>query len=201
MTVNNPVLDNLFRALEAEGNKEIGEILAEAEREAKTIIKGAQAEVSKIKEGHLKKAELFLKRKKNHLVNQAQIDNKEKLQQAKKKIIEQVFESMGKKLKDLRKEKIYPKVFRRLAIEAVKVIPKKMKMTIRVRKDDAEVAEKILGKLPLKNYVLKPNLRGLGGLEISAKTGQILAKNTLKSRLEKARKVLEREVTLVLFGD
>ena len=200
MTVNT-ALDDLFRALEAEGNKEIEGILAEAEGEAKTIIKGARAEVARIKEEHLKKMELFLKKKKNHLVNQVQIENKEKLQQAKKKIIEEVFEAVRKKLEGLRKEKIYPKIFRRLAQEATKVIPKKMKMTIRVRKDDAEMAQEIISKLSLKNCILKPNLRCLGGLEISAKTGQIVAQNTFESRLEKAKNVLEREVTSVLFGD
>lgn len=191
---------NLLRALEKEGQKEREEILSQAKKAAAEIIEEAETAVDQIKKEHLDKMTLLLHEKKAKALNQAYLDNKEKVKLVKSKLINQAFEKARKKLATLRRDKSYPKVLRNLSIEAFKMIPKRMKTYVRGDKRDATLLKKILEKARVKKYILKPNLNCSGGLQVLAQAGRISVLNTLEARLKKAQQTLESQVAVILFG-
>jgi len=190
-------IEDILETLDGEGTEERKQVALVAKEEAKRIIDVANEDAERIKQKELERMSLSVKGETARILNQAMLFKKEKLTEAKEKIISEVFESNKVQLNNLRKSASYEKVFENLAHEALSRTSGDI--VILIDKRDEAVARKVLDKL-CKNYELRTDLDCLGGLIVKTSNEKVTYLNTIDARLEKAAQVLKSEITEALFG-
>lgn len=190
-------IEDIYRALEQEGEREVKDILSKAREEANQIVEEANEEARQVKEIPLQKAAASIKGEQARLLNDAKLFKKKAVIKAKEECINNAFTKVKDELKDIRSKSSYKEVFTSLAKEVLGMV--EGKVVASVDKRDEKLAGSVLDSLGA-DYELKTDITCLGGLRVVSAGGRISHVNTLDSRLDKAKQAIKPEVTSILFS-
>ena len=190
-------IEDIFKALEEQADRDCREILDAAKTQAKAVEADAKAEADRIKSHKLETVESSVRIKAGQITNAARLANKREVSAAKDRGIEQVYEDVLGKLAALRGSKEYESLFKALAEEAVAGLSGDV--VVQVAPADAKLAAKVVADLGIKGTV-DATLETAGGLTVVGSGGRVYRRNTFESRLDKVRATAQSEVAEILFG-
>jgi vacuolar-type H+-ATPase subunit E/Vma4 len=191
-------IEDIFRALEEQADRDCRDILDGAKATAKGLEAEAKAEAEAIKAEKLAAADAAVRNKASQVVNAAKLANMKQVAAAKDRGIEAVYDGALAGLKKVRGTAAYPKLFKSLAEEALAGITAK-DIVVKVDKADKDLAAKTLKELGVTGSV-DASLDTAGGLVVLVAKGRIRRRNTLEDRLAKVRATRQAEVAEILFG-
>ena len=191
-------MEDIFRALEEQADRECRDILDSAKATAKGVEAGAKTEAETIKADKIATADVSVRTKASQLVNAAKLANMKDMAAAKDRGIERVYEGARARLTALRGAAAYPALFKALAEEALSGVASK-DIVVKVDPADKVLAESTLEELGV-SCALDASLPTAGGLVVLMSGGRIRRRNTLEDRLGKVRSTRQAEVAEILFG-
>jgi len=190
-------IEDIFRALEEQADRDCREILDSAKATAKSVEADAKAEAESIKSAKVEAADAAVRTKAGQIVNAAKLENMKELAAGKDRGIEAVYAGALAALGDLRGKAAYPKLFRALAEEALAGLG--TDVVVLTDPTDASLAESTLRELGIVAAV-EPSISTAGGLVVLTGGGRIRRRNTFEDRLGKVRTTRQAEVAEILFG-
>jgi vacuolar-type H+-ATPase subunit E/Vma4 len=191
-------IEDIFRALEEQADRDCRDILDGAKATAKGIEGDAKAEAEVIKGDKLAAADASVRTRASQVVNAAKLENMREVASAKDRSIATVYDGALAGLRKLRGSSAYPALFKALASEALAGVSTK-DVVVKVDKADKELAAKTLKELGVDGSV-DASIETAGGLIVLTAGGRIRRRNTLEDRLDKVRKTRQAEVAEILFG-
>lgn len=190
-------IEDIFRALEEQADRDCREILDGAKAQAKGIEADAKAEADRIKADKLEAADSAVRVKVGQTLNSAKLANKKDIAAAKDRGIEAVYSSALEQLAKVRGGKGYEDLFKRLAEEALAGVTGDV--TLLVDPADADLARRTLQALGVAGEV-DASASTIGGVTVVASSGRVFRRNTLEERMNKVRKTQQAEVAEILFA-
>ena len=190
-------IEDIFRALEEQADRDCREILDGAKAQAKGIETDAKAEADKIKADKLAAADAAVRVKVGQTLNSAKLANKKDIAAAKDAGIEAVYADALNELAKVRGSKGYEDLFKSLAEEAAAGLAGDVSLL--VDPSDADLAKRTLGALGLSGSV-DASGSTVGGVTAVTEGERVFRRNTFEDRLRKVRKTRQAEVAEILFG-
>jgi vacuolar-type H+-ATPase subunit E/Vma4 len=190
-------LQDIFRALDEQADRECKETLANAQAQAEAIVADAREEGERIRQRKLEAAESVVGVKAAKIVNAAKLENRRDVAAVKERAINEAFDAALQRLGKLRETQGYEDLFRKLAEEALATADGPVEVFVDPR--DEKVAAKVLGDLGVQ-YRLDTSMSCCGGLVVVLGDGRVFRRNTLDARLEKARLIAQSQVAEILFA-
>lgn len=177
----------LLKAIEGDTKRECASIIENAQKEAEGIIKKATEELEKVKRERLEQAKASLQEEKIKRLADARLYVNEVILRQRQLAVTKVFDCMVERLNELRKEKDYPDILKRLYKEAMDGWHDSMKdekALIMVSKQDVLYLNNISGCEIVSDETgdMLP-----GGVVIVSRDKRFKIINTLHSRLEKKK--------------
>ncbi|HEX9093080.1 MAG TPA: V-type ATP synthase subunit E [Coriobacteriia bacterium] len=190
-------IEDIFRALEEQADRECRDILDGAKAQAKGIENDAKAEADKIKADKLTAADSAVGVKVGQTLNAARLANKKDIAAAKDRGVEAAYADALAELAKLRGSKEYEALFKSLTEEALAGLTSDV--TLLVDPADAELAKRTLSALGVAGEV-DASAKTVGGPTVVSEGGRVFRRNTLEDRMRKLRKTRQAEVAEILFG-
>jgi len=188
-------MEDIFVALEEQGEQESREAVEAAREQAKGIKEDAEAQAKAIRDGRVEAAKAHATLVSARTVNSARLNGRRMVAGVKERAIVTAFDEALVKFGSVRASAGYPALFRALAEEAVAGLTGEV--VILVDPADEALAAEFLKSSGLVGSV-DPTGKTLGGLTAVAKGGDLLRRNTLEDRLEKFRGLGQSEIAEVL---
>jgi vacuolar-type H+-ATPase subunit E/Vma4 len=188
-------IEDIFIALEEQGEQESREALDAAREQAKGIKEDAEAQAKAIRDARIEAAKAHATLISARTVNSARLNGRRSVAGVKERAIVQAFDEALVKLESVRGTAGYPALFRALAGEAVANLSGEL--VLKVDPADAALAADFLKESGLVGTV-DPTAKTRGGLVVVAEQGDLLRRNTLEDRLEKFRGLGQSEIAEVL---
>lgn len=174
------------------------EVLGEAKERAKTIVRKAESETGKIKEGIIQRAVNSVKSEEAKIINEARLSAKKELLVAKHQVIDKVMESLKKRIEELPGKKEYPFIFESLLRESLNGASGPV--LIRCMTRDRKLAEKFAQEASLQ-ATIEESLKGSSGVEVLwGENSQFIRKNSFDDRMTKIYAELLKEANSMIFG-
>ena len=126
-------------------------------------------------------------------------ENKEQLIKARESAFAMAFRGAEARLKDLRADPKYPVIFEKLFREATSTTGDEP-FLVHVDLRDEALCKKTLAALSLKGEI-RTDLKTAGGVVISMHRNTVGIKNTVESRLERAKEHNRHTIHAILSGD
>jgi vacuolar-type H+-ATPase subunit E/Vma4 len=189
-------LEDIFRALEEQANRDVEVALAEARAHAKAIRDEAEREAATTRANRILEAERAAKSRSAQSINSVRLEGRKALAAVKDRAVQRVFDDASASLNDIRSNADYPSVFRALADEALEGVQGEFE--IWVDEADVSLAREVLSERGLSASV-RPEISASGGLVVVTGGGRVIRRNTLQDRLDKLRGVAQPEVAEILF--
>lgn len=190
-------LEDIFRALEEQAQRECDEILQDARDQAESISAEAADQAEAIRAARTEEAERVTRQRAAQSANSAKLEAKKRVAGVKEAAVSAAFESAGGSLGKVRGSSGYPAVFKALAEEALAGMEGELEVW--VDPADAALAEATLRELGVSAAV-RPELETSGGLMVTKDSGRIMRRNTFENRLEKVRLLAQADVAEILFS-
>jgi vacuolar-type H+-ATPase subunit E/Vma4 len=190
-------IQDIFRALEEQGEKDSRDVIDAAKAQAKAIGADAEDQVEQIRAARVAAAEANVKAKATKIVNAARIDRIRAVSMAKDSGIDQVFTEAAGKLAKLRGGKEYEALFKALVEEAVSGLDGDV--VIVVDQADEALAMRVVTELGLPATV-DGSASTIGGVTVTAFGGRITRRNTFEDRIRKVRRNSQSETVETLFA-
>lgn len=190
-------IQDIFRALEEQGEKDCREIIDAAKAQAKAIAADADDQVEQIRAARVAAAEANVKAKATKIINEARIDRIRAVSQAKDKGIDQVFTDATAQLAKLRGSKEYEALFKTLVEEAVSGLTGDIVLV--VDKADEALASRVVADLGA-NATVDASGSTIGGITATGSGGRVVRRNTLEDRIRKVRRNSQSEIVETLFA-
>ena len=190
--------ENLLRSVEESAEEKERELRENAHKQAEGIRRDARKLAADLVERIVRDAENAAEiesNKQRYLANGA---IREQALKSREKVFESAFETAVQRLMLLRQDENYPAIFRRLVEETIEAAGEGV-FVVHVDPRDRDLCTRTLAALNVSCEV-RTDLTGMGGLAVSSPDGRITLKNTLESRLERAREHKRREIHAALFG-
>lgn len=170
----------LLKTLEEDARRECASIIEDAQKEADDIIKKAAEKLEKMKRERLEQAKASLQKERIKRLADARLHANEIILRQRQLAITKIFEGVAERLSELRKEKDYPDILKRLCKEAMDGWHDSMKdeKAFEILSDAGDI---------------------LPGVVIMSRDKRFKIINTLHSRLEKARPELVSMIDKILF--
>jgi vacuolar-type H+-ATPase subunit E/Vma4 len=188
-------IEDIFIALEEQGEQESRETLEAAREQAKGIRDDADAQAKDIREKRVELARTAAALKSARAVNSARLDGRRSVAGVKERAIVTAFDEALTKLATVRSGVGYPALFRALADEAVAGLSGGLVLLV-------DPADEALANAYLKSSGLAATVdatgKTSGGLTVIADGGSMLRRNTLEDRLEKFKIHGQSEIAEVL---
>jgi vacuolar-type H+-ATPase subunit E/Vma4 len=188
-------IEDIFTALEEQGEQESREATAAAREQAKGIKEDAEAQAKTIRDSRVEAAVAHANLTSARAVNSARLEGRRMVAGVKERAIVQSFDEALADLAAVRGTAGYPALFRALAEEAVANLDGEV--VLRVDPKDAALAADFLKFSGLKGSV-DATATTSGGLTVVAHEGNMLRRNTLEDRLAKYRALGQSEIAEVL---
>jgi len=188
-------IEDIFIALEEQGEQESREALDAAREQARGIKEDADEQAKLTRAGKIEVAKAHAVTKTARVLNSARLEGRRAVAGVKEKAIVQAFDEALVKMASVRKGPDYPSLFRALAREAVEGLTGEV--TFLVDPADEALANEVLRELGVSGTV-DASASTLGGLTVAAQGGNMLRRNTLEDRLEKYRLSSQSDVAEVL---
>lgn len=188
-------IEDIFIALEEQGEQESREALEAAREQAKGIKEDAEAQAKAIRDARIEAANAHATLISARTVNSARLNGRRSVAGVKERAIVQAFDEALVKLESFRGTAGYPALFRALAEEAVANLSGEL--VLKVDPADAALAADFLKESGLVGTV-DATSKTRGGLVVVAENGDLFRRNTLEDRLEKFRGLGQSEIAEVL---
>ena len=188
-------MEDIFVALEEQGEQESREAVEAAREQAEGIKEDAEAQAKAIRDGRVEAAKAHATLVSARTVNSARLNGRRMVAGVKERAIVTAFDEALVKLGSVRGSAGYPALFRALAEEAVAGLTGEV--VILVDPADEALAAEFLKSSGMVGSV-DATAKTFGGLTIVAKGGDLLRRNSLEDRLEKFRGLGQSEIAEVL---
>jgi vacuolar-type H+-ATPase subunit E/Vma4 len=188
-------IEDIFVALEEQGEQESREAVDAAREQAKGIKEDAEAQAKAIRDARVEAATAHATLISARTVNSARLTGRRMVAGVKERAIVTAFDEALAKLGSVRASAGYPALFRALAEEAIADLSGEV--VIQVDPADQALATEFLKASGMVGSV-DATAKTFGGLTIVAKGGDLLRRNTLEDRLEKFRGLGQSEIAEVL---
>ncbi len=189
-------LEDIFRALDEQADKEREDILATARAQAEAIKADATEEAAAICSACVEHTESAMQRKAAQLTNAARLEGKKKVASVKEAAVGDTFGKAAERLDSARDHDSYPRVFKALLSEALAGVSGDV--VVLVDPADEALARETLADIGVESEV-RPELSTSGGVAVLTGGGRIMRRNTFEDRLEKVRNSIQSEVAEILF--
>lgn len=190
-------IEDIFRALEEQADRECRDILDSAKAAAKSITAEAKAEAEAVRAERVAVADPAMRIKVGQIVNAAKLVKMKELAAARDRNMGAVYDAALAKLAAMRGTPQYATLFKKLAQEALAGV--EAGAVVQVDPADEALAKASLAEMGVQALV-DPSLSVAGGLNVVLSGGRIRRSNTLEDRLDKVRKTRHAEVAEILFG-
>ena len=190
-------LEDIFRALEEQAQKEREDILSAARAQADAIAEDAAEQAEGICTGCVEKTDASARLKAAKALNAARLESKKKVAAVKDVAVGDSFEAAAERLATIRGTDRYAEVFRALTEEAISGV--EGETVLLVDPADEDLAKRTLSDLGVEVEV-RPELATSGGVVVLLGGGRIQRRNTFEDRLEKVRQTAQSEVAEILFS-
>ncbi len=190
-------LEDIFRALQEQAERDIEETLAEAHAHAAAIMEEARAEASESRVRYLDNAERTARTRSAQSMNAARLETRKQIAGVKEEAVRRAFDEAMAELGKVRDQASYGETFRALLAEALDGVEGEFELL--VDPADEALAREALQQMG-KTAAIKPEISTAGGVVVSTEGGHVLRRNTLEDRLEKFRGLSQAEVAGVLFA-
>jgi V/A-type H+-transporting ATPase subunit E len=189
-------LEDIFRALEEQADKDSEAVLVEARAHAASIVEEAELAASKSRAAHVEAAEKLARSRSAQDLNSVRLDARKQMAGVKERAVNDAFEAALVEVANVRARADYPQSFRALATEALTGV--EGEFDVLVDPADVDLARTVLAEHGVSAEV-RPDLSTAGGLVISLDDGRVMRRNTLEDRLDKLRSLAQAEVAEILF--
>lgn len=190
-------LEDIFKALEHQAERDITEVLAEARARAAGIVSEAEIEASSIRERHAAEAEVAASARTMQSLNSSRLEARRKLAGVRQDTVGTALERAKVALGGVRDQAGYDELFGRLLEEAIDGVEGEYEVL--VDPADSDLAGRMLSARGIDAPV-KPELSTAGGVVVSMNGGRILRRNTLEDRFEKYIGFAQADVAEILFS-
>lgn len=201
-------LDKILDALEAEAEREIGELERSTQTEIERIRARARQKAAAVEQKHVAEIQAPLQAERARILNQARLESLRVVMGARESLIDSVLGAAARRLAALPANPTYAHLLRRLAREAVETLGGNGGLCLRVR--DQDVA--LMRCIALEEMGLAATVEGgleeedvcwgcLGGLVATTADGRIRLVNTLNVRLQRVAKLYRAQIAAMLFGE
>jgi vacuolar-type H+-ATPase subunit E/Vma4 len=190
-------LEDIFRALDEQADKEVEDILATARAQAEAIEADAEEQAAGICSACVEHTESAMQRKAAKKTNAARLEGKKKIASVKEAAVSDAFDKAAERLVSLRTSDTYRAVFKSLVSEAITGVSGDMALL--VDPADEALARHTLGELGIDAEV-RAELSTSGGVAVLTGNGRIMRRNTLEDRLDKVRHSIQSDVAEILFS-
>ena len=188
-------IEDIFIALEEQGEQESREAVEAAREQARGIKEDAETQAKDIREKRVETARANATLKSARAVNSARLDGRRAVAGVKERAIVMAFDEALAKLAAVRPGAGYPALFRALADEAVAGLSGELVFVV-------DPADEALAAEYLKSSGLAATVdatgKTAGGLTVIADGGSMLRRNTLEDRLDKFKVHGQSEIAEVL---
>lgn len=191
--------ENLIGSMEVSAEKRINETLNKARQDAEEIKRTAEAEAETIKSSHFENAQKSVEIERNQLIYRVKAETKMRIIKEKDAVIQRAFAEAKKSLSDFRDRGTYKEYFKNMTHEALREL-EGQKVRFHIDKRDENLCKQILAELN-ENSEIITDLTSAGGLNVSTRDEKVVVFNTIESRLNTARELLQREIFSTLYGD
>ncbi len=190
-------LEDIFRALEEQADKDVEAVLEEARAHARVILEEAKREAETTRDSRVAEAERTAAARSSQDLNSARLDARKRLAGVKERAVSEVFEEAKASLAELRQRPGYDQIFRKLAEEAMAGVSEEFELW--VDPADVELGRAFLAEKGLTAEV-KPEISTGGGVIVATRGGTVLRRNTVEERLEKLRGLAQADVAEIVFA-
>jgi V/A-type H+-transporting ATPase subunit E len=191
-------LEELKRQIMERSAEEIQAVRERSDREAAEILRKAEEEAAALRDKYLQNAERAAAGDAAKLRYAAAAELKSMLNAERNRIYDQVFDTAGGHLAGLRDSDFYDSLFRDLVEEAVTAV-KEEPITLHVDRRDEHLCSRVVQDLGFDCEIVA-DLECTGGLCAGTDDGRVMVRNTLESRLERAKDLLRRDLHETLYG-
>ncbi len=190
-------LEDIFRALEEQAEKEREEILSAARAQAEAIEADAVDQAARICSACVENADTTLNLRSAREVNAARLEAKKQVAKVKQEAVAAAFEHAAESLGDLRSSPDYPEIFRSFAAEALDGVDGVE--TVQVDPADEDFARTTLADMGVAAEV-NTDITSRGGLAVVMDGGRVIRRNTVEDRLAKVETGIQSKVAEILFS-
>jgi vacuolar-type H+-ATPase subunit E/Vma4 len=190
-------LEDIFKALEHQAERDITDVLAEARARAAGIVSEAEIEASNIRERHAAEAETTAAARTMQSLNSSRLEARRKLAGVRQDTVGSALDRARSELGGTRDSDGYEVLFTRLLDEALEGVEGEYE--ILVDPLDLALAQKALSARGI-DASIKPELSTVGGVVVAMNGGRILRRNTLEDRFEKYVGFAQADVAEILFS-
>jgi vacuolar-type H+-ATPase subunit E/Vma4 len=188
-------LAEILQAMEAKANRQVEERESAAEQECRSIIASAEAEALRITEAYRAGAMERWHRERERHLSAAQLDGRRRLAAAREIWFDQLLARVRRRLRELRDDPRYARVFEQLCREAMGEFTGAVKLEIDPR--DEPLMRQIMAAHGIDGIIV-PSLDSAGGLRVSSDDGCITLDNTFEARLDNGWQELRRRLAPLL---
>jgi vacuolar-type H+-ATPase subunit E/Vma4 len=190
-------LEDIFRALEEQADRDIDVVLKEARAHASAIHEEAEREATSVREHRVAEAERVARARSSQDLNTVRLEARKRVAAVKERAVRETFDAAQASLAGVRGRADYPDIFRALVAEALAGVD--AEFSLLVDPADAELARAALSERGVSAEV-RPELSSAGGVVVSLQGGEITRRNTLEDRLDKLRSLAQADVAEILFA-
>lgn len=190
-------LEDIFRALQQQAERDIEDVLSEARARAAGIVSEAESEAQRIRATHEAEAQRAANAKGVHSMNASRLEARRKLATVRQKAVQQAFDRARSELVNVRSSPRYEALFERLLDEALEGVEGDFELLVDSK--DEDLARRALASRS-RAAAVAPDLNTAGGVVVSTGEGKVFRRNTLEDRFEKLVGLSQAEVAERLFS-
>ncbi|MDY0087660.1 MAG: V-type ATP synthase subunit E [Coriobacteriia bacterium] len=190
-------LEDIFRALDEQADKDVEDILATARAQAEAIEADAEEQAAEVCSASVERTESAMRLKAAKQINAARLEGKKRMASVKEAAVSEAFDKATAALASVRTRPDYPVIFKVLVQEALAGVSGDQ--VLLVDPADEALARQVLGELGVRAEV-KADLSTSGGVTVLTGNSRIMRRNTFDDRLEKVRHSIQSEVAEILFS-
>ncbi len=173
----------LLRKIEAEGERQVQEILARATSQAKELLAQAELEIAAQRARALKELEAQLEQERRAVLSRARTQARAEFLRAKSHTAEELFQKLANEMAHLRANTAeYQRFLQRCLREAEQAIPGPL--VIHTAPEDQKIIQELLKNT--KHRMGEP-MQTIGGLVATNEQGDLVVDNRLETRLTNLR--------------
>lgn len=190
-------IEDIFRALEEQADKDIDAVLAEAKQHAAQIRSEAVEEAKVAKEQRLTAARDAADQRNMQALNSVRLEMRKQVASAKERAVTGVFSDAKAQLGSARSRADYASLFTAMLKEALDGTEGAIEVL--VDPADAELAKTALSQLG-RDAQVSTDISTAGGVVVALDNRRIMRRNTLEDRLDKFEGASQADVAEILFA-
>jgi len=191
--------EQLIQSVDECAEDKIRTIRERAARKAAEIHDEAAGKEKRIKQKREEAARTAVETERGRLVAQVKKETRMQLIHAKDEVYQKAFAGAKEQLSRLRTEVHYAGDFTKMLQEAASALEGE-RLVLSIDKRDEALCKKLVPELNL-NCGIVTDITTAGGLDVSTKDGRFVIKNTIESRLERAKVLIKPDIFATLYGD